>query len=560
MVERLISTGDDLIIPDWVVVPAGNLSGLDQAIDARLAFSAATPAMTDVGPLINSELSALAATGGRLQLRPGTLNVGTSIQIPSGCELVGLGARVTQLFTATDMPAIAFRGGQCQAVRNLKIQNAITGARTTYDIDITNPTKIVLEDVEVANTPTSSGLGGVRLLGVTPLTGENHFMPQLSRVWIRSGRLRIEQVSDGHFTDGYVWATNRSGGGAIEMANISDGWTFTNVDYIPPTGDGGGYSLQNTNNLEVVGGYCDGSYDAVMTGYGVKAVDSGRIFFTAHRFYNLGRSGIHFTNTHGTSFGQCGFFNCNKADASYPDIDLYDSDFNTFEGNVHTCYKPRTNGGLLYREDGSSTSNSVDNNAFDQSLGMTYASPYMQGALTTFGRRNRPGPYWARPAGTPNCIVPAASLYPPPGAAVAWPAPAAAIFHRFTVEVGGVYRYVKFRCSVGSGNLQAAVVALSGAGLGTYTRVMNSGIIPAVGGVDHALDLGSTYLNPGEYAIALWCDNTAATFWHGITPALTATKMAGKITSGLGSGIPSSGTITWEGDRYVSGLSLSHTT
>ena len=134
------------------------------------------------------------------------------------------------------------------------------------------------------------------------------------------------------------------------------------------------------------------------------------------------------------------------------------------------------------------------------------------------------------------------------------PAPNAAIFHRFTVERGGYYRYARFRCSAAAGNMQAAIVSLDAAGT-TYTRVMSSGVIACTTG-DLSVDMTQTYLNPGEYAIALWCDNTTATFWHSLSAAVPSTGMAAKITSGLGGGIPTSGAIAWTGDRYVFGLTL----
>lgn len=540
--------------PNYLTEARGDARYVPQEF-GRLLHSSAQPSDADAGAVINAELDALAAAGGgRLVLRGGRLTLTTSIDIPTGCELVGLGPRVTELYAATDMPAVTFHGGAAQGVRALRIQNAVTGIRTTYDIDVTNPTKPVIEDVEIVNTPTSTGLGGIRIIKDAPGMGENAFMPQLSRVWIRGGRVHIEGVTDGHVTDSYVWATNRTDGGAIEMANSSDGWTFTSVDVVPPLGDGAGYDLANTNHLELVGGYVDGSYSTVMTGHGVRALNSGRIFVSAYRFYNCGRSGVHLTNTHGCTFTGVGFFNNNKLDAAYPDIDLYASTGNNFTDNVHTCYAARTNGGLTYRADGASTYNNVDGCSLDISLGNTYASPYVNGVLATFGSRNRPGVFWPRPLGTPNAIVPAVSMLPPPASAAAWPAANAALFHRFTVERSGYYRYARFRCSAAAGNMQAVVVSLNSAGT-TYTKVMDSGVIACVVG-NLNVDMSQTYLNAGEYAIALWCDNTSATFWHSLSAAIPSMGMAAKITSGLVGGIPATGAITWSGDRYVFGLTL----
>lgn len=86
------------------------------------------------------------------------------------------------------------------------------------------------------------------------------------------------------------------------------------------------------------------------------------------------------------------------------------------------------------------------------------------------------------------------------------------IASRFTVRVPGYYRYTRFKIGVASGNIETAVLKISGTGTApTYTRAMTSGQIacPSAGNVRQ--DLGRTLLLPGDYALAFWADNATVT-------------------------------------------------
>ena len=511
--------------------------------------------VADDAPAIQAAIDAAGARG-TVTLAPLTYRLGSTLTLGDGTELRGTATKGPVLLTTTDMTAIRAVAGQGQAIRSLKIQSSISGPRTTYDIEIINPVKPVLVDVEVAAPDTSTGAGGIHFRRDPGSAGTVAFMPQLTRVWVRNGHLVIDGVTDGKVTDSYVWAPHTGSIGAIRLVNIADGWNFAGVDVIPPSGDGAGYYIHTTHNTQITGGYIDGSYDTLMTGHGLRTISAGHIYVSSTRFYNLGRSAIWLAGTHGCAFGQIGIQNCSKDDGGHPDIKLEGSTLNTFTGINFARYAARANGGLVYAEDGGSIYNRIANSAVDTSIGITYSLPYMQGAPSTFQAGLRPGPYWPRVAA--ETIVPPASLLPPPPSAVAWPAANAALFHRFGVAQPGFYRYAKLRCSASAGNIQVAVIALSQSDISVYTRVMSSGVIPCPAG-DLVVDMGATYLNAGEYAIALWCDNTSATFWHGLNPAVPAMRMTAKVTSGLAAGIPASGTITWSGDRYVASLSLCNT-
>lgn len=458
----------------------------------------------------------------------------------------------TSIRTSGDYPAITCATAQAVNLRNIKIVNSFAGERTTFDIDLLNPTKPLLFNVEVNLPNASTGKGGIRIRYDSGVAG-NRFMPQLDKVWIRNGHLVVDAVTDGHMHDCWVWAPNTGARAAVEFINQANGWIVQGCDIVPPIDDGIGYYLEAINHTRFVGGYIDGNDAGLQTGYGVWLKNCGRITFSALGFWNVGRSGLVLEGSSHVKAIGCDFSKNNKQDANYPDIDLINSDYNTFLGNAHWAPDVRTNKGVIYREDVDSVGNRVDYITFDPAADY-YARPVVQANAGTFGRNNRPSSLFPRVREAADIICPPAALISLPAAASAWPSANFAIMHRFHVPIGATYRYVNLHVEAGSGNFQVAVLRLSGGTFSDYTRVMDSGVVACTTGTK-AVDLGATFLEPGEYAVAVWCDNTAATFFHGVSNAVQAQRMSAKVSS-LAGGVPASGTVTWNGDRFVSGVSV----
>lgn len=492
-----------------------------------------------------------AGAGGVVELPSLTFKISAPLIIPTGLEIRGSGARGSVLFANSDITMISITGGQAQAVRNLCVRNWFVGDRTTYDIDIVNPTKTVLSDVEVDLATGTRLKGGIRFRKDAGVAG-NTFMPQLSRVWVRNGHLIVDGVTDGHAVDCFIWAVNTGARAAIDMSNISNGWTFQAVDVIPSEGSGSGYRLEQTWDTNINGGYIDGSYTDQDSGYGVRVINGGQLFMSATRFYHLGRSAILMEGSSGSSFSALGFARNNKQDNSYPDIDLVNSSYNTFIGMAHSQRSVRTNKGIVYREDATSLSNKYDSNTVDLTAGNNYGTPWFQGNSGTLGASNRPGSLWPRPSSTPLVLIPQGCMLGS-GAVLAWPAANRAQFHRFHVSEGGVYRYTGFRVETAGGNIQAAIVRMDGV---NFTRVAVSPTTAASTVGNISLDMGATYLAPGEYALALWADNATLALAQVNGEMVRATRLCAEVT-GLTTGIPASGSISaWSTTRAVSGLTL----
>lgn len=520
-----------------------------RALDPR-DFGALGDGTTDDTAAMQACIDA-AGEGGVVELPPMVFLITGTLVLPSGIELRGSGSRGSTLHASTDITMVRATGGQAHGLRNLRVRNVFVGARTAYDIEFINPTKPILSDVEVDLATGTRIKGGVIFRKDAGLSG-NAFMPQLSRVWIRNGHLVTDGVTDGHFVDGYVWAVNTGGRAAVDMSNISNGWSFQGVDVIPSEADGAGYRIEQTWDTNIVGGYIDGSYAEQDSGYGVRLINAGQLFMSATRLYHLGRSGIRMEGSSGSSLSALGFARNNKQNNAYPDIDLVGSSYNTFIGMAHSQRDVRTNKGLVYREDAASTSNTYDHSTVDLTGGNNYASPWFQGNAGTLGGQNRPGSLWPRPSSTPLFLAPQGCMLGA-GTVLAWPAANRAQFHRFHVSEGGAFRYTGFRVETPGGNVQAAVVRMDGL---NFTRVAASAITPASAAGGVSLDMAATYLAPGEYALVLWADNTTLTLAQVNSEMVRSTRLCAELT-GLTTGIPANGTIAaWSTTRAVSGLTL----
>ena len=528
-------------LEDWISLNARPIDPTAPSIGAKGDGS------TDDTTALNAALAA-----GPVDLNGRTYKINGTLTVPSGGILAGTGPRKSVLYTNSDNTVITHAaGGQAQVIRNVLIRSWFTGARTKYELDFTNMTKLVMEDVEIDGAAGMTGTSGIRFKGDNGLAG-NHFMPQLSRVWVRNGRVLIDGVSDGHMSDCYVWANNNPDIGAITLQNVADGWSFNNVDAVPGTAGGAAYSFANTNNVIITGGYADGSYETVMTGYGIRAVNSGRIFVSGWRAYNLGRGGIYLQNTHGCEFIGVGFHRNNKADNSYPDIDLISSTGNRFV-TTHTQNVSRANRGAVYREDAASTKNDFPCTV-DTSLGNYYGTPLISANAGTLNPRSKPESILPRNSSAPNIIVPPASTFALP-AATAWPAAEDVIAHRFHVQQGAVYSQANFRIDTAAssgGLVQVAILKMSGT---SWTKVTESGAVADTAG-DRTISITAAYLEPGEYALAVWVNNaTTQIRWASSTGLSSTRAVAGWNAPG---GIGASGTLTWNGLRYLSGLTLAN--
>lgn len=475
-----------------------------------------------------------------------------TIDLLDGQGIRGRWTRASEVFTTSDIPVFRITGGQNQSIRQIRVQNWFVGDRTTYDIDVTNPTNVVLQDVEIDLATGSRLRGGIRLRRDAPGAGENAFMPRLSRIWVRRGHLVVDGVTDGHFVDGYVWATSTGGRAAIDMFNISNGWSFQSVDVIPPEGTGAGFRLEQTWDTKINGGYVDGSYTDQDTGYGIVVVNGGELFVAGTNLYHLGRSGVRLEGSSGCTFTAVGYARNNKQNNGYPDIELIGSSYNTFLGGSHSQRVNRTVKGAIYREDSTSLHNSLDESVANLTGGDNYAKPLFVGNEGTLGARNRPMSLWPRPTGTPTVIAPQGCMM---GGftTLAWPAANRAQFHKFELQIGVVARFSGFRAESAGGNVQVAVVKMNGL---NYTRVMVSAITAVGAAGAFSLDMGSTFLPPGEYALVFWADNTTLTLAQAQGELIRSTRLCGEAT-GLTTGIPAAGAIpSWSTTRAVAGLTL----
>lgn len=574
------------------------------------------------------------------------------LTVPTGCELRGQGIGQTVLQATGDYATIKTFGGEPQAIRDLTIANSFTGTRTTYDIDICNPYKVIIEHVKIALSQSALTKGGIRFYkDAGQPNSDRCFMPQLTDAWIANGVLVIDNVTDGKAQNCFFWGTYTAAVGTVQLTSAAN-WTFDNVDVVPPQGDVAGYLITDTSNLSLIGGMLDGSYDAIMTGHGLKSAGYVRgLSVMGVKFYNLGRSGIKISDIRRSAIIGNIFIQNNKADNSYADIDLTAAQGNTIIGNTHGAPNSRTNKGKIYVEDATSSDNIIDYNSMEYNGGTHfYLSPIatVAGTGSTLGSHNRPDVVWPfsgllvksstytataadlfneqtiHASGTFTITLPSAgavhagnqlpikntgtglitvatvssqtidglatSIVLNPGramtlmstgsawqigstkplapslvqsslatlatiSATVWPTANLAVFQRISIPESRTYRYVTLKLDVSSGNYQLAVVRLSGSGLTSYDRVMNTGVVAAPTAGDLRVDLGATFLPAGDYAIGVWADNTTLQTRYATNGGVSSMRLAAE-TSSLATGIPSSSTVAWVSTRIIGGLGL----
>lgn len=161
---------------------------------------------------------------------------------------------------------------------------------------------------------------------------------------------------------------------------------------------------------------------------------------------------------------------------------------------------------------------------------------------------------------SPEIIAPPASLFAASGLAV-WFAANRGLYLRFHVPTTKTYRYINWYAGVLSGNVQVGVGSVRRSGTNLYvTKVMDSGVVAMSGLVansDQRSDCGATSLPSGEYVLFLWCDNTTATFLHGLATGYRANRMMWTYNTDQLTGLGSSEIGTLGGTtRWLAGITL----
>jgi hypothetical protein len=525
-----------------------NLPSVAAALAARTEFATCVRAdqvvdsatygngTTDATAHIAAKLAAL-PTNGSLYIPTGTYKVTSTLTIPSGCEVFGFGIKGTVILANSDITVFNSPGGTGVALRDVKIQNNYaTGARTKYDLDFSDPTKLTIERVEIALPGNNTGAGGIYFHRVNnPANDGTNCMIYMRDVWIRNGTILVDGPSDSKVEGGWTWSNGTGQPGAFELKNASN-WTIINHDVVPSANAGYLMSAEG-DNLAIIGGMIDGSYTGIQTGWGFKATAPVRgMSIIGMKFWNIYLGAISVTDMRRSVIHGCIFSANNRGDNSYPDIQLASAVGNTISGNTFSAPNSRTNLGLVLTEDSNCSDNIFVGNVVEVNSAIVpnghYYNPTMISDVTsTLVKDNRPESAW--PQGiAPEALIPTRLATVTTIAASAWPAAGQAIFQRISVPQTGSFRYLNMQIDTQSGNFQVGICKLSGSGLTTFTRLMTNGVTatPASALSGLRVDLGAQKLRAGEYAVFVWFDNTTAQTRYASNSMVPATRCSATIT------------------------------
>jgi lysophospholipase L1-like esterase len=126
----------------------------------------------------------------------------------------------------------------------------------------------------------------------------------------------------------------------------------------------------------------------------------------------------------------------------------------------------------------------------------------------------------------------------------------------FTIHAPTRFSLARLRSKVASGNMEVAIYAVKRTNLfeSSLLKVQTTGVTPVPASIDEGMISANFEDQPelpaGDYAVALWCDNTTATFIHSIGYGGKHLLYAAANMGPVGGGMPNTETA-WPSGRAV---------
>jgi hypothetical protein len=125
---------------------------------------------------------------------------------------------------------------------------------------------------------------------------------------------------------------------------------------------------------------------------------------------------------------------------------------------------------------------------------------------------------------------------------------------RFALSARAVFGGVRMACGTASGNIETCVYSVTRTAATTFnaTKLGGSGVVACPAPSSSAIFVPFTAdltLPPGQYGLALWCDNTTATFAHTLQNVIARAGWAVADAGASVSGAPATLTAAGLGGR-----------
>jgi hypothetical protein len=318
-----------------------------------------TPGTTNMTAALAAACLVASNGGPAVYIPAGTYLITSAVRLYSGITIYGDGdksiLKKTTDITVFDTDSATSTEGV--VLKDFYILSTVTGATTKYDLDIINGVLFKVLCVRIKSGHGDSDYSETNVGGIkfSQSGGGTAFSNWVHQCLIQNNSVWFGQnVSDSVISECFVWGHVRNFAVRVDGGNIA---VQNCPGIIPSQYNGGVYLTSTCSNPKVEGNFLDGGI--VDSGHGIVASAALGAMVHGNQFWNCFKGGIYATDIGFWTVTGNYFFNCNRDNDTYHDVELVGGAsgcaFNTFAHNSHVNNQTTANKGYCYKETNSSS-------------------------------------------------------------------------------------------------------------------------------------------------------------------------------------------------------------
>jgi hypothetical protein len=358
--KGIVQLIDNASTPSTTLAPTANaLKVVNDTLTAQLAdvvqnhvYVRDNMTMAEIQALANSLVN-----GGVLDF-VASANYHITSPISINYENIIVEGNGSTISVTSDIEVFSINNSSNTTVENFKIIDTTLTSRSKYHIHFHNCSKCLVQNVEIIGmTLTKTDVAGIWF---SRATGLSSFVNRVQFCLLNQASIVMEST-DSWTNNNTVWAYSRSFG--IHAVKPSQ---FIEQNQIIGSSINGGVWVEDTIdgfNVELIkiqNNYFDGSYDAIDSGIGIKAVKMVDSIVAVNDFWRQMDESIIMTDCSTVKILGNTFKNGNRRDASKDDIVINIGGYNIIDANTFTRQVVHTNKGKCIT--GTGQNNVVSNN------------------------------------------------------------------------------------------------------------------------------------------------------------------------------------------------------